>query len=192
MPFRPGRFGKPSYMETYDGVLTNTTRHRWHANIGTGHHHRGPTSHIVVLRLFFAIEPGRGERKVGSKITTVLSTIQQERAIGIVRNGLVNDVTVTRGRMDRPSRSNRRMTNVSPDFRAFRQRPKPGRSCLTPDSLSVKIESLPTLCWARASICRLRFWSSVLTRAYPTHRPLSGDGFTVVLFAADQWCGSIP
>ncbi len=21
MPFRPGRFGKPSYMETYDGVL---------------------------------------------------------------------------------------------------------------------------------------------------------------------------
>ena len=32
MPFRPGRFGKPSYMGTYDGVLGRmhfTTRHSY-------------------------------------------------------------------------------------------------------------------------------------------------------------------
>ena len=63
MPFRPGRFGKPSYMETYDGVLTNTTRHRWHANIGTGHHHRGPTSARCRPPAFLCHRTGKGGKE---------------------------------------------------------------------------------------------------------------------------------
>jgi len=66
-----------------------------------------------------------------------------------------------------------------------------GSIVLTPDSLSVKFRFCPTPCWASASSCRLRFWSSVLTRAYPTRRPRCGDEFTVVSLLPIKPCGSI-
>src|SRR3954469_1069850 len=66
---------------------------------------------------------------------------------------------------ERPSRSRRQTTRVSPSRRCEKASAKPGRSVVVPVTVSVKVLVQPA--FLRASRCRSRFCSWVETLAYP-------------------------
>lgn len=80
----------------------------------------------------------------------------------------------TRCGIERPSRSRRGTTSVSPTRNASKHFCKPSRSSMEPESTSSKSSVHPAA--LRASSCGRVVWSAVETRAYPIRRGVVSVG----------------
>ena len=89
-------------------------------------------------------------------------SLSERKPIPLLRK---SSTSVIKCRILRPSRSNRHTTRMSPLVSDSRHFVSPGRSVFAPDTLSMKMAVFGMPCCWRASICRLKSWSSVDTRA---------------------------
>jgi len=78
---------------------------------------------------------------------------------------LRSSTTSMRCLRERPKRSSRHTTRVSPGRSCSRALSRPGRDARAPLALSVKMRSQPA--FSKASVCKSNVCSSRLTRAYP-------------------------
>ena len=75
-----------------------------------------------------------------------------------------SSIRVTRCVMERPRRSKRQTTKVSPETKRWTQASSPGRAVRAPEAMSRKIWSSRQPARRKASSCKLTSWSGVLTR----------------------------
>ena len=114
--------------------------------------------------------------KISSPDGVVVSMAPSQTDRKPTPNSLRRSIKVTKWRTERPSRSSRHTSKMSPGRSCLKHVSSPARSCDAPDALSVKISSLATPHFSKASSWRSRSWLPVLTRAYPTRRASEVDG----------------